>query len=192
MREAFEWLGAVTCYKKAQVDDNYEQVKSDTEKSKTVMVNGKAIVKKAPRKKKNPISGDAVKENPINQLGFGIVAYVNILWTLIWTFILYSLFLGPVMMFFGEGSAYADVLSKSSYLDFSLGNMGYSSVQCASIPTNVDRLSLSCPYGTIGEFLDYGINPLLNNKNTCVNNDANSMCKPDADFVMESLLSSVG
>jgi len=190
VREAFEWLGAVTCYKKAQVDDNYAPVSE--EKNKKVVINGKEIVKKAPRKKKNPISGDAIKTSPINQLGFGIVAYVNILWTLIWTFALYTIFLLPVMMFFSEGTAYSDVLVKSSYLDGYLGNMGYSSVQCASIPTNVDRLSLACPYGTIGEFLDYGINPLIDNKNTCVNNDSNSMCKPDADFVMESLLSSVG
>ena len=192
VREAFEWLGVVTCYKKAQVDDSF--VKSTSEAKKTVTINGKEIMKKSSKKKKNPIDGGVVEANPIAQLGFGIVAYVNILWTLIWTFTLYTIFLLPTMIFFGEGSAYDNVPAalKSSYLDGYLGNLGYSSVQCASIPTAVHRLSLDCPYGTIGEFLDYGVNPLQANKNTCVTDASNKMCKPDADFVLANLNGSAG
>lgn len=39
----------------------------------------------------------------------------------------------PTFMFFGEGSAYDNVPAavKSDYLDTYLGNLGYSSVQCA-------------------------------------------------------------
>lgn len=143
-------------------------------------------MKKSAKKKKNPIkNAEVVEANPIAQLGFGIVAYVNMLWTLIWTFTLYSVLLIPTMMFFSEGSAYDSVPAaiKSTYLDTYLGNLGYSSVQCASIPSDVHRLSLSCPYGTIGEFLDYGVNPLPKNKNVCVTNASNELCTPDADFV---------
>lgn len=70
--------------------------------------------------------------------------------------------------------------------------MGYSSVQCSSIPSDVHRLSLTCPYGTIGEFIDYGVNPLAANKNICVTDDSNRLCKPDADFVKGSLDVSIG
>ena len=195
VREAFEWLGAVTCYKKAQVnDENFTQSPSGAAKAKTVIINGKEITKRASKKKKKPIGDDVVKENPIAQLGFGIVAYVNILWTLIWTFTLYTILLIPTMMSFGEGTAYDSVPAavKSSYLPNYLGNMGYSSVQCASIPTDVQRLAMSCPYGTFGEFLDYGVNPLVANKNTCVTNDTNRMCKPDAPFVLKNLNGAIG
>ena len=53
------------------------------------------------------------------------------LWCLIWTFTLYTIFLVPTFMFFGKGGAYADVAVKSDYLDTYMGNLGYSSVQCA-------------------------------------------------------------
>ena len=81
---------------------------------------------------------------------------------------------------------------KSSYLDSYLGNLGYSSVQCASIPSQVGQLNLDCPYGTIGKFLDYGINPLSANKNTCVNDSTNDMCYPDSDFIKTSFESAIG
>mmetsp|Transcript_3107 Transcript_3107/g.3640 ORF Transcript_3107/g.3640 Transcript_3107/m.3640 type:complete len:211 (+) Transcript_3107:14-646(+) len=161
--EAFPWLGAAVCYRQkgqAAVDGEYiaDNEAGTTEKSKKVMINGKEIVKKTPKKKKNPL-GDAVQqENPVAKLGFGIVAYLDMLWCLVWTFTLYTIFLLPTFMFFLDGSAYESVLVKSSYLDTYLGNLGYSSVQCAQIPANVGRLSLSCPYGVIGEIYDYGVN----------------------------------
>ena len=194
LREAFPWLGAATCYKRGQVDDNYVEA-ANADAKKTVKINGKDIVKKQPKKKKNPIGDSAVVQaDPIAKLGFGIVAYVNMLWMLIWTFAIYTLLLVPTMIFFSEGAAYDSVPEaiKSTYLDTYLGNLGYSSVQCASIPTAVNRLALSCPYGTFGKFLDYGINPLVANKNTCVTDDTNSMCTPTADFVKTNLEGSIG
>jgi hypothetical protein len=98
------------------------------------------------------------------------------------------------MFFFSEGSAYSSVPSaiKSDYLDTYLGNLGYSSVQCATIPSAIHRLSLACPYGKIGEILDYGVNPLPENKNVCIADDTNAVCKPDADFVKGALDVSIG
>ena len=69
------------------------------------MINGKEIVKKTPKKKKNNL-GEAAQANPIAQLGFGIVAYVNMLWMLIWTFTIYTLILLPTMFSYSAGSAY--------------------------------------------------------------------------------------
>jgi hypothetical protein len=113
---------------------------------------------------------------------------------LIWTFTVYTLLLLPTMLFFADGSAYDTVPDavKSTYLDSYLGNLGYSSVQCASIPSKVGQLNLDCPYGSIGKFLDYGINPLAANKNTCVNDSTNDMCYPDSDFIKENFEGSIG
>ena len=130
LREAFPWLGAATCYKRGQVDDNYVEA-ANADAKKTVKINGKDIVKKQPKKKKNPIGDSAVVQaDPIAKLGFGIVAYVNMLWMLIWTFAIYTLLLVPTMIFFSEGAAYDSVPEaiKSTYLDTYLGNLGYSSV----------------------------------------------------------------
>lgn len=41
---------------------------------------------------------------------------------------------------------------------YSLGNLGYASVQCVHAPLEVGAMSLSCQYGTIGKILDWGSN----------------------------------
>ena len=190
MRAAFPWLGAATCYKpkdelltSSVVDsaDNESQLLNN--KKGEVMINGKPVKKKKPKKKKNNLGDEVTKANPIAKLGFGIVAYVDLLWVLIWTFTLYTIMLLPTLGFFGQGSAYDNVKVKSDYLDTYLGNLGYSSVQCASIPTEVGKLALSCPYGSIGEILDYGVNPLSENRNICINGDTNEQCKPGASIL---------
>jgi hypothetical protein len=89
------------------------------------------------------------------------------LWFFILIFGLFSIFLVPVFQFYHQGADGKKELTGLeaelvSYEVGMLGNVGYSSVQCASIPVNVGQLSLSCPYGTIGQVdgkpLDYGIN----------------------------------
>jgi len=157
------------------------------------MINGKEIVKKTPKKKKNNL-GEAAQANPIAQLGFGIVAYVDMLWCLIWTFTLYTVLLLPTFMFYGEGKAYDAVPAavKSTYLDSYLGNLGYSSVQCSQIPADIQKLSLACPYGSIGEYLDYGVSTQVEDKYVCMTNTENAACTPDAPMIMENLGNAVG
>ena len=41
---------------------------------------------------------------------------------------------------------------------YSLGNLGYSTVQCQQIPVGIGILTLECPYGTIGSILDNNVN----------------------------------
>jgi hypothetical protein len=135
VREAFPWFGAATCYKKADAaaveDDFVADTEAGKEKAKTVLINGKEIVKKSKKKRKNPIGEEAQAADPVAVLGFGIVAYLDILWCLIWTFTLYTIFLLPTMSFFSGGGAYDNAKGASSYLDTYLGNLGYASVQCA-------------------------------------------------------------
>ena len=70
-------------------------------KKTTMMVNGKEVKKKNKKKKKNNIQDETKFEaEPLARLGFGIVAYTDILWTLIVIFFAFSLMLGPTMRFF--------------------------------------------------------------------------------------------
>lgn len=109
------------------------------------------------------------------------------LWCLILTFTLYSLLLLPTLTFFSGGKAYDSVpdIVKSSYLDTYLGNLGYSSVECTQMPAAVQKISLSCPYGSIGKVLDYGVNTAVEDKYGCMSNDQNMPCKPNAEWVTE-------
>ena len=70
-------------------------------KKNTMTVGGKEIAKKSKKKKKNNMGNkEMMKANPLASLGFGIVAYIDILWTLIVIFFAFSLMLGPTMRFF--------------------------------------------------------------------------------------------
>ena len=100
-------------------------------KKKTTMnVGGKEIAKKSKKKKKNNMGNkDMMKENPLASLGFGIVAYIDILWTLIVVFGLFSFMLWPTMRIFHMGTGYKDVNPEVIQYELgTLGNMGHSSV----------------------------------------------------------------
>ena len=197
LRAAFPWLGAVTCYKgpegaDASVADEEAQLIDN--KQKKVEIGGKSIAKKAPKKKKNNVGDAAVREDPLAKLGFGIVAYIDMLWTLIWTFTLYSIMLIPTFMYFAEGGAYSHVPEavKGTYLDTYLGSMGYASVQCTQIPVSINKISLGCPYGVIGEFLDYGVNPIIGDSKVCMSGDKNSKCRPNNSALLSELDAAIG
>ena len=103
------------------------------------------------------MNAKATEEDPISQLGFGIVAYVNILYTMVWTFILFALLTVPTMMNFKTGDTYAGD-SRAGYATGMISNLGYSSVDCHSIPVSLGQITLSCSYGSIGKIMDFGIN----------------------------------
>ena len=106
---------------------------------------------------------------------------------------LYSLMLLPTLSFFSSGTAYENASGGSSYLSTYLGNVGYASVQCAQIPAEVGKLSISCPYGSIGEIYDFGINTDASSKNLCITDDElNASCKPTNDWVSNGLNGAVG
>ena len=49
------------------------------------------------------MNAKAAEEDPLAQLGYGITAYINILFTFIWVFVLFSLLLIPTMQAFSSG-----------------------------------------------------------------------------------------
>ena len=46
---------------------------------------------------------------------------------------------------------------------------------------------MSCPYGTVGQIYDYGVNADVSHKYDCLNNDFNNVCKPNASWIEPGL-----
>jgi hypothetical protein len=87
------------------------------------------------------------------------------------------------MQIFNSGTAYANLASSLSYKEKGmLGNMGYSSVNCANLPVELGSMTVSCNFGQIGQVTYIGVsNPTDGNPlDICVVNDLNSACKPDS------------
>ena len=58
----------MTCYNKAQVNDNYQNADNEAGEQKNNVIkmsNGKEVVKKTPKKKKQPLGDEALNSNPI-------------------------------------------------------------------------------------------------------------------------------
>lgn len=72
-----------------------------------------------------------------------------------------------------------------------LGNMGYSSVQCATVPLDIGKLNIQCPYGSIGKLIDYGVNLSDETASNCKTNDKIKKCKPDAQSFKDTLKNAV-
>ena len=152
------------------------------------------VAKKKKKQKKNNIGNEEkLKAEPLSRLGFGIVAYMDILWTLIVVFALFTLLLVPTFKHYHEGTGYKSLNPKLAQYEMgTIGNMGYSSVQCAAIPLEVGKLNMQCPYGRIGEVLDYGVNLSDGTATNCVSNDDISQCQPDSFQAKAEMEASLG
>jgi hypothetical protein len=93
------------------------------------------------------ITEEEKNQDPFLLLGFGMIAYRDLLQTFIVLFFVLSLLMTPALYFYryGGASGYGDAPSWKT--GFTLGNFGYSSVQCSTIPNSIDSLSVSCTYG---------------------------------------------
>jgi len=67
-----------------------------------------------------------------------------------------------------------------------LGNMGYSSVQCTSVPLDLGKINIQCPYGKVGEIYEYGINASDATAENCLANDDIAKCKPDSTSFIDT------
>ena len=99
------------------------------------------------------------ESDPIMKLGYGIVAYRNTLWVMIWAFIVFTILAIPSLIVYDQGTGYSNVNPKLlGHEKQSLGNLGYASTQCNQVSVGVGVLTLTCPYGVIGSITDYGVN----------------------------------
>jgi len=78
------------------------------------------------KKKAQRLQGEA--EDPFDQLGFGLMAYRKTIWTLVCLFGALSLVVAPVIKVYSAGDGIDTKFVKTSFGEYSLGNLGYSSV----------------------------------------------------------------
>lgn len=95
---------------------------------KTYMVNGKEYKKRSKKQKKKQHNEKAIQEEPLAQLGFGIVAYTGMLYYMIFAFALFTLLMVPAFIFYAKGVAYKNVGNQESlaYAPRMIGALGYS------------------------------------------------------------------
>jgi len=98
---------------------------------------------------KIPKSDINLEKDPFLQLGYGINAYFDIISSITWMFCFMSLVLIPSMVIFCKYGGLKEYSKMYALDQFTLGNMGGSSVLCKNFPLAVDKvqLSLSCASG---------------------------------------------
>lgn len=149
------------------------------------MVNGKEKVKRAKKKPKTQFNEETTKGDPLARLGFGIVAYLGMLYYMIWAFAFYSILLLPVFYFYNHGKAYELVGNPEllGYAKNTIGALGYSEYKCQSMPLEIGSITMTCEFGTIGQISPslVGVNP-TDFRTTCQNNADNQKCKLSDQF----------
>ena len=112
---------------------------------------------------------------------------------MVWTFILFTLLFLPTMMNYQTGDNYAGD-PRGGHASGMISNLGYSSVECINVPLALEKITLSCPYGTIGEIMEYGINNEKTGSppDACINNDKNKVCKPNSSRIGSVLKKALG
>ncbi len=131
---------APCCEKKEKVDQQ-EPLLADDEEVQASM--------KHHHQKKNDagaVSEEEKNQDPYVILGFGMIAYRDLLFTMIIVFSILSVIMLPAMSFYNQHGGIAKALQKP-LAGYSLGNMGYSSTQCSMIPLGAgpDEYSFDLP-----------------------------------------------
>ena len=71
-------------------------------------------------------------------------------------FMLLSCLVYPIFMIYARGQAFGPT-DLTSYGKWSLGNLGYSTVQCQLIPLALGKMALQCPFGKIQRIVTRGV-----------------------------------
>ena len=159
----------------------------------TVVINGRTVIKKKVAKVRKQVKAKTEGSDPLDQLGFGIVAYTTIMNTMIWLFVGFSLLLVPTMINYRSGDAYAGD-ARAGHAVGMISNMGYSTVECQNSPVSLGQFTLTCPYGAVGTILDYGVNNPVDGSpvDACVKNSINKACSPNNQSILNLLKKSYG
>ena len=96
-------------------------------------------------------------EDPFLSLGFGLMAYRKTLYSLTVLFFFMSAITYPILNTYKDGIAIDASTTTSKYGIYSLGNLGYSSLQCNTVPFGMGKLVLTCPYGSISGIVENGL-----------------------------------
>ena len=69
------------------------------------MIAGKEVKKRKPKARKQSAKLPE-GHDPLEELGFGIVAYDDMMWTFIWLFLFFTLLMAPAIYFNADGKGY--------------------------------------------------------------------------------------
>ena len=118
---------------------------------------------------------------------------MDILYTLIWAFILFSVIMLPTLTGYRSGTAYDGDLHVG-HASSMISNLGYSEVECRNIPVSLGKVAITCPYGTVGKIFEYGVNSdeMGSPLDACAINDQNRRCKPTSNSIRDSLQKAIG
>ena len=123
------------------------------------------IVQKAAKPQEEKMDHD-----PLNLLGIGIVAQFDLMRYLIFAFTIFSLLSIPMIMIY-QGYDAMKGTKKESYTASTLGNFGFSTSACYSVPKKMETMILFCNTGALSPQIgSYGIMPHdAEDKNYCIN-----------------------
>ena len=77
---------------------------------------------------------DIADKDPYLTMGFGLIAYRNSLQSIALVFFVLSLLMYPVIQIYKSGHGIHKETVSTKYGTLSLGHLGYSTIQCSSIP----------------------------------------------------------
>lgn len=92
--------------------------------------------------------------DPLNQYGFGMMAYKDLMFTLASLFAVLSVIMLPAMIYYNSQQGMPVTASFSQY---SLGNFGYSTAQCQVSPYSLMAIPMKCPYGKLTSVKSFGV-----------------------------------
>jgi hypothetical protein len=96
-------------------------------------------------------------EDAMTRLGYGIVAYFNIIQTFLIVFFMITLFNIPVMYNNSTWYAFANERQLSWTAQYTTGNLGQSMARCLNVKMATETMSVSCPTGQISEITHFGV-----------------------------------
>lgn len=101
------------------------------------------------KKQNAKISEEETNQDPFLLLGSGMISYRDLLQTFIYLFAFLSILMLPAVYFYGYGGYHGYGALNIGYERYSLGNMGYSSVECMQVPKELTQFPLGCNIGKI-------------------------------------------
>ena len=95
-------------------------------------------------------------EDPIGRLGYGVVSYFSLIYTMMIIFGIIALVHLPVMQSYSQWNAYASERQLSWTAQYTIGNLGQSMPRCATVDMVSDKLDIGCNTGYITEIKHFG------------------------------------
>lgn len=96
-------------------------------------------------------------EDPIGRLGYGVVSYFSLIYTMMLIFLLITAFFVPVIMNNMQWKAYDNEKMISWTAATTLGNLGASETRCSTLKLIGDTASIGCNAGVITDISAFGV-----------------------------------